>query len=183
VIASSVGSGCGTLGWSVVSVAVIAAERRTKLDRGDGLDERLWSILSEILAASHRGDAPEFGVQMMRLKDEVVDGQRAGVYMAFLLNMKILERFGRIPTDRELHKLARKTAAGFERICRNDQGQLENTYRQVCERKVPPEYVGVHLVIFIAAALGPLLPDPVSELERLRPELAEWYATPSDSEG
>jgi len=104
-----------------------------------------------------------------------VDGQ-SGAYVWYLLRYRVAEILGRKPTAEDLHELAVSAYPQFSVIIKGDVTLLEGTLRSVFElESAQQKLTGGKLVVLGFAALGALLDDPKTELDRMRPHLADWW--------
>ena len=143
----------------------------------DGLKEDAWRRLVEVVSAASRGDVDGHARALMSWRGEVplAGQQHAGAYLLYLLFRTVKTIIGTQPTPTDLHVLAMSNFAAFHKFVGAERVQLEDTYRRAFSLPMlRPPLNPVEFVIFGTVALGILLPDPVNDLESMRPALSAW---------
>jgi hypothetical protein len=145
---------------------------------GDGLDQGVWQMICDILAAAHQGDADAFIRATEQLtQTQPLAGQRlAGAYLLYLLQYRVIDILGRRPTLEDLQQLARRASPKYGRLLRVEASLPEDTLRTTFKLASPEREVkGGRFAVSSSATLGVLLDDPQPDLEVMRPHLAEWW--------
>lgn len=144
----------------------------------ESVDEVAWSHLSGMIGAAHRLDHADYVARARALGAEsLARQQRAGLYVWFLLRNAVGEVIEwRVPSDEDLERVARDHARGFRILTGGDAKALENVLRQAWrrsqrEKKLTP---GEMLVVG-GAAIGLLCHDAGGSLNRMKPQLDEWW--------
>jgi hypothetical protein len=143
----------------------------------DGLKEDAWRHLVEVVSTVSHGDVDGHAQALMSWQGEVplAAQQHAGVYLLYLLFHTVKTIIWTEPTPTDLHVLAMSNFAKFHKFVRAERVQLEDTYRRAFGLPMlRPPLSPAEFVILGTVALGILLPDPVNDLESMRPALSEW---------
>jgi hypothetical protein len=142
---------------------------------GDGLDDHVWQILKEAVAAAHRGDVRAAHMATRRFGTDLpVDG-RPGTYLWWLLRLRVAQLLGRRPTPDDLYQIAQGARERFAVVIR-DAGVLEDVLLTVWHLAPPERKIkGGRFLVASTAALGILLDDPAVDLEAARPDLSAWW--------
>jgi hypothetical protein len=103
--------------------------RPTEAGLGDGLDDEVWRRLEAIVGAAEIGDPDEFAGLWQSLEREVTDQQRghAGVYVFYILEYRVHDILQRRPAPSDLHDLAVRASARYQRIIRPTEASLYDT--------------------------------------------------------
>lgn len=152
----------------------------------DGLKEDARRRLVEVVSAASRGDVNGHARALMSWQGEVplAGQQHAGAYLLYLLFRTVKTIIGTQPMPTDLHVLAMSNFADFHKFVRAERVQPEDTYRRAFSLPMlRPPLTPAEFVIFGAVALGILLPDPVNDLESMRPALSAWLNRNRESSG
>jgi len=153
-----------------------APDRDVAAPTGDGLNDKIWSVLRGFIAVAGRGDAAGVRSAIPRLERDLPNDGQAATYIWYLLRYRVIEILQRKPTPEDLHELAITTWPRFGEVVQGDERLVEDILRSVF--KHPPiqeEITGAKLIVLGSAALGVLLDDPLAYLDAIRPHLAEWW--------
>ncbi len=141
----------------------------------DGIDGLLWNIVVDMCQAAQSLDRENYRRAVLRLRDELPDGERAGLYLWGLVGLRILRILEQEPSKKDLARLARQQDSEFGLLVDNSTNVLEATYCEVFHFATPAEEIdGTKLLIYMGAALGLLVGDPESDLHALRPGLLSF---------
>ena len=143
------------------------------------LDEGIWDRVVGVIKAAHGLDRASFVTQAQAFAEEVAlpGHQQAGLYLGYLLRNALGGKVGgRVPTDAELHRIARDYVARFFVLVDADEPILEDTFRKAFERApLKREISPGEFLVLAHAALGVLYQDPDRELSRMKPHLTRWW--------
>lgn len=145
-------------------------------DDSHRLDETRWRILCEATAAAHEGYAAAAQAAWNRLETDVpVDGQ-AAAYLWYLLRYRIADYLGRRPTEQDLTRLAKRRHPLYARVLGGDVGELEDMLRSLFSMISEDRRItGGRFVVLGIVVLGIFLDDPQSQLDHMKPHLADWW--------
>jgi hypothetical protein len=144
----------------------------------DGLDEDAWQCLTAAILAANREDGNGMAMHIRKfeaLPDADDKADAASRYLWYLLRYRVVELLRRRPTAEDLHELASRTYPRYRQVVRESVITLEDTLRAYF--RLPP--IGSQLpagrwFVSATATVGVLLDDPATDLEVIRPSLAEW---------
>jgi hypothetical protein len=145
-------------------------------DNDHQLDEVRWGILCEAVVAAHDGNPAAARAAWNRLETDVPAEGQASAYLWYLLRYRIHNYFGRRPTEQDLAGLAQRRHPLYARVLRGDTGELEDVLRTVTNMISENRRItGGRFVVFSIVTLGILLDDPQSQLDQMKPHLADWW--------
>jgi hypothetical protein len=142
----------------------------------DELDATKWEILCEGVVASHDGDAAAAHAATRRLSAHVPFDSQISMYLWYLLRYRVAEMVGGRPSAEDLKDISAQAYPRFSVIIRGDDSVLEKVLRTVFKLASKDEELASGLFFVTGmAALGVLLNDPATEMEAMRPHLADWW--------
>jgi hypothetical protein len=139
----------------------------------------VWQHVLRAVVAAHNGDWAAVEQETISWPHEFGLGwhQRAGLYVHALMNYRVQEIYRGRPTAVDLQILAIQIQPRFRRVWpRAGREQIEETLRRTFSMRQlkfaisPAEYL-----LFGIAILGAILHDPVSQLDQMRPHVADWW--------
>jgi hypothetical protein len=146
----------------------------------DGLDERIWQWVCDLVAAAYHSDTVAFRLVGRSITKGLAHETTGapGVYLLYLIQYRMAEILGHRPSEADIRELAER---GQDRylVLIKQKIRMADVLSTAWEMAPPDRTVaGVYFWIGGAVALAALLDDPPRpELAKMRPYLAEWYKT------
>lgn len=145
-------------------------------ESGHRLHEARWRILCEAVAAAHDGNPAAAQAAWNRLETDVPADGQATAYLWYLLRYRITDYLGRLPAENDLIRLARRRHPRYARVLRGDVQELEDMLRSLFNMISEDRRItGGRFVVLGIVTLAIFLDDPRSQLDEIKPHLADWW--------
>lgn len=144
----------------------------------DGLDDRLWHYMLDMVVAAQLADVVTFRAAASRMaeylkRSDVHD--QPGLWLFYLVKHHVHAILGQEPTIAEMETLADPYQDAYRKIVYR-KVRLIGVLATACEVATDEtEVVGTDFWVGAMAALGVIMDDPRRQLEEMRPHLADWY--------
>lgn len=146
----------------------------------NGLDDGVWQLLCDAVAAVHNGDAAEAHAATDRIARRVPFNSEPALYMWWLLRYIVAEMVGHRPSAGELAQLAETVKPKAMRVI-PDPAVVHNTLLTVWKLATEAQTMAEgRLLVGMIIALGVLLDEPGEQMEAARHHLANWWARSRD---
>jgi hypothetical protein len=145
-------------------------------DSDHSLDEITWRILCDAVEAAHEGNPAAAQAAWNRLETDVPADGQAAAYVWYLLRYRIADYLGRRPIEQDLIRLAQRRHPRYARVLRGDVTELENMLCSLFDMVSEDHRItGGRFVVLGIVTLAIFLDDPSSQLDEIKPHLADWW--------
>jgi hypothetical protein len=141
----------------------------------DGLGQRAWDLTYHLVLAADSLDSFAHVDAYMRLMGE--EKKRGALFVYYLTMHRLTNGFSKKLSAGEIHDVASSLFPEISALIKVGVSKVEDLLLTYCDLATPKQEVGGSDAVLIGSAvLGVILENPTSDLETMRPDLAEWFA-------